>query len=73
MGGLPGDAEVEAITSVQHGQIVTQTLERLDGMDIWRLVLDVAAAEGATVELAAHIAGYGRKLSETWLYQWMKA
>ncbi|WP_160476642.1 glucan biosynthesis protein [Cereibacter sphaeroides] len=73
LGGLPGDAEVEAITSVQHGQIVTQTLERLDGMDIWRLVLDVAAAEGATVELAAHIAGYGRKLSETWLYQWMKA
>ncbi|MCE6953057.1 glucan biosynthesis protein G [Cereibacter sphaeroides] len=73
LGSLPPDAEIEAIASVQHGQIVTQTLERLDDMDIWRLVLDVAAPEGATVELAAHIAGYGRKLSETWLYQWNKA
>ncbi|WP_186312418.1 glucan biosynthesis protein [Cereibacter sediminicola] len=73
LGNLPRNAKVEAITSVQHGKIVMQTLERLDGMDIWRLVLDVAAAEGATVELASHIAGYGRKLSETWLYQWIKA
>lgn len=73
LGNLPPDADVQAVVSVQHGHIVMQTLERLDGIDIWRLVLDVAAPDGATVELGAHIAGYGRKLSETWLYQWNKA
>ena len=73
LGNLPGNAEVEAVVSVQQGEIVNQTLERLDGMDIWRLVLDVVAPAGATVELGAHIAGYGRKLTETWLYQWNKA
>ena len=41
--------------------------------DIWRLALDVKAEDGATVEMVAHVAGYGRKLSETWLYQWINA
>jgi glucans biosynthesis protein len=36
------------------------------------LVLDVVPGEKDTVELNAHIAGFDRKLSETWLYQWIK-
>jgi glucans biosynthesis protein len=52
---------------------VTQTLSPIGGTDMWRLVLDVAAPDGATVELSAHIAGYGRKLTELWLYQWVVA
>jgi len=36
-------------------------------------VLDVSTPAGSTVELGAHVTGYGRKLSETWLYQWVSA
>lgn len=68
---LPEGAEVKAVTTVSQGQIVTSTLSRLPGRDIWRLVLDVAGADGATVELGAHVSGFGRKLTETWLYQWI--
>jgi glucans biosynthesis protein len=42
-------------------------------VNVWRLVLDVMPDEGAVVEMGAHIAGFGRKLSENWLYQWVTA
>ncbi|MDH2326264.1 glucan biosynthesis protein G [Cereibacter sp. SYSU M97828] len=70
---LPSDAQLEAIVSVQNGEVAHTTLDRIPGTDMWRLVADVTAAEGAIVELGAHIAGYGRKLSETWLNQWINA
>ena len=75
LGNLPGDAgdDLKIVTTVTNGEIQTQTLSHIWGTDIWRLVLDVAAPKGATVELSAHIAGYDRKLTETWLYQWIKA
>jgi glucans biosynthesis protein len=73
LGTLPEDGKVEAVVTVSQGKIMTQTLSPIGGTDVWRLVLDVAAADGATVELSAHIAGYGRKLTELWLYQWVVA
>jgi len=73
LGTLSDGAKVEAVVTVSQGKIVTQTLSRIGGTDVWRLVLDVAAADGATAELSAHIAGYGRKLTELWLYQWVVA
>ncbi|WP_415182063.1 glucan biosynthesis protein [Phaeovulum sp.] len=73
MAKLPADSDIKAITSITGGTIVTQTLSLITG-GIWRLVLDVAAeGKGDTVELAAHIAGYGQKLSENWLYQWIRS
>ncbi|MDR5653217.1 glucan biosynthesis protein [Ruixingdingia sedimenti] len=68
---LPADADVKAVTSVLNGEIITTTMQRIAGTDIWRVVMDVAAKNGATVELGAHIAGYDRRLTETWLYQWI--
>ncbi len=68
---LPEDAKVEAVTTISAGEIVTSTLSKIAGTTIWRLVLDVAAPEGETVELGAHVKGYGRKLTENWLYQWI--
>jgi periplasmic glucans biosynthesis protein len=73
LGQLGEGAEVEAVVTVAEGEIATQTLLHIGGTDVWRLVLDVAAEEGATVELSAHVAGYGRKLTELWLYQWVVA
>lgn len=69
---MPGDSAVQPVVTVSNGKIVTQTLFKLTGTDIWRLVMDVSATAGSVVELTAHIAGYGRKLTEIWLYQWMK-
>lgn len=70
---LPADSEVEPMVTVHGGEITAQSIQRVWGSDIWRLALDVKAEEGATVELVAHLAGYGRKLTETWLYQWINA
>lgn len=70
---LPADAEIEPMLTVHNGDIISQSFQRVWGTDIWRLVVDVRAEAGATVELVAHVAGYGRKLSETWLYQWINA
>jgi glucans biosynthesis protein len=69
---MPGDSELKPVVTVSHGKIVTKTLFKVPGSDIWRLVLDVSAQSGSVVELTAHIAGYGRKLTEIWLYQWMR-
>ena len=73
LASLPPEAEVKAIVTISGGEIVHQALSEIPGTDFWRLVLDVSATAGATVELGAHITGYGRKLSENWLYQWVRA
>ena len=39
---------------------------------MWRLVFDVASEKGVVCELSAHVAGYGKKLSEVWMFQWVK-
>ncbi|WP_128254099.1 glucan biosynthesis protein [Falsirhodobacter deserti] len=70
---LPVDAKLDPVINVGNGTLEHSSLVRIPSTDMWRLVLDVRAGKGQVVELAAHIAGYGRKLSETWLYQWMNA
>ncbi len=70
---LSADAEISAEVSVSTGELVSKTLERLEDGRAWRLAIDVAADEGEVVELVAHLAGFGRKLSEIWLYQWIDA
>lgn len=75
MDSLGHDAaeDLSIVATAGKGEIVTKVLSRNNTDGIWRLVLDVRPTEGDTVELAAHIAGYGRKLTETWLYQWIHA
>lgn len=68
---MPADAKVEPVVTISGGQISVQTLSKIEGVNIWRLVIDVLPETGETVELVAHVAGYGRKLSEDWLYQWV--
>jgi glucans biosynthesis protein len=73
LASLPPDADVKAVVTIAGGEIVHQALSEIPGTDFWRLVLDISAAAGSTTEMGAHITGYGRKLSETWLYQWVSA
>jgi glucans biosynthesis protein len=70
---LPEDAKVNPVVTIGNGELTGTTLDKIPGTDMWRLVADVAAADGAIVELGAHVAGYDRKLTETWLYQWINA
>lgn len=68
---LPPDAEIEAVVNLSGGEVVSQSLSKIEGQPIWRLVIDAKGAQDAVVEMGAHIRGYGRKLTETWLYQWI--
>ncbi|WP_038074824.1 glucan biosynthesis protein [Thioclava pacifica] len=72
---LPGSAadKIKPVTHASKGKIVTQTLSKVEQDGVWRLVLDVSADGDAPVELSAHLSGFGRSLSETWLYQWNKS
>lgn len=72
LGALPPDSDVAAQLSVTRGEIVTHALSKVGGTDIWRLVADVVPEPGAATELIAYIEGYGERLSETWLYQWIE-
>jgi periplasmic glucans biosynthesis protein len=65
------DSMIQPIVTVANGEIAGMTLDKLAGTDIWRLAVDVSAADNAVVELSAHVAGYGQKLTEVWLYQWV--
>ena len=73
LASLPADAKVEAIVSISGGEIAVKTLSKIDGLNVWRLVVEVLPNTGKTIELRAHIAGFGRKLTENWLYQWVTA
>lgn len=72
LAALSADAPVTPKVIATGGEIMSMTLSKLDVSGDWRLVIDVAAPAGALVELSAHIAGFDRKLTEMWLYQWVK-
>lgn len=73
--GLPAavDPRPEAVVTCDGGTLRGQVLDALPDGTSWRLVLDVHAPAGSVVEMTAHLAGEGRRLSETWLYQWAHA
>ncbi len=74
MARLPADDQnFEAVVHVTGGETTHMHHERLAANGDWRLVLDVTPTGDGPVELSAHFAGYDRKLSEVWLYQWVRA
>lgn len=76
-GGLPGrlgpEAQLAPVAAVAGGTLLTATLDWLPEARVWRLVIDVEAGSDGVVELTAHLAGHGRKLSEDWVAQWTPA
>lgn len=57
--------------TANDGEIVTQSLQPIPGERVWRLVMDIAAEPGTTVEMTASLEGFGQQLTETWSYQWI--
>ena len=66
------DQEVKPVVTLSAGNADVVTLAKVAGQDMWRLVMDISSQPGEVVELSAHVAGYGRKLSEIWMFQWVK-
>jgi glucans biosynthesis protein len=73
LGQLPEDAAIEPVASVANAELLGVTLQKIPGTDIWRGVIDLRAEPGAVVEIGLHVAGYGQRLTENWLYQWINA
>lgn len=70
---LGAEAEIAPVVTVANGEVISNVLQRVPQNGVWRLFIDVRAEDDAVVELSAHLAGYGRKLTENWLYQWINA
>lgn len=65
--------QLEIVADVSGGTLKFSTISRIEANGLWRLVLDVEVNGTDLLELRAHVAGLGRKLTETWLYQWRAA
>jgi periplasmic glucans biosynthesis protein len=70
---LGPEAEITPVVSVTNAETTSIVLQRVPQTGVWRLFIDLRAGNDAVVEMSAHLAGYGRKLSENWLYQWINA
>ncbi|MET3925049.1 glucan biosynthesis protein G [Devosia sp. 2618] len=66
----PSSTPLDVLSNVSGGIIRTSTLSRVEANGAWRLVLDVETDGKSPLELKAYLIGVGRKLTETWLYQW---
>ncbi len=70
---LEPEAAVNPVVSVANGELTSTTLQHIAETGVWRVAIDVTADDDAVVELSVHLAGFGRKLTEDWLYQWINA
>lgn len=74
LGGMPNDAEVAPVVWTSAGTVTGVVLHKVPeaATDRWRLVIDLDGGDADLIEMSAHVAGYGRKLSESWMYQWVR-
>ncbi len=76
LAGSPEDAVFEPVVTLSAGDIDHVTFfkvpEEETDVSLWRLVIDVDGGDEPVIEISAHIAGYGRKLTEIWMYQWLR-
>lgn len=70
---LEPQAPLSPVVSVANGEATSVTVQQIAETGVWRVSIDVTAEDGAVVELSVHLAGFGRKLTEDWLYQWINA
>ncbi len=69
--GLGEDAEVTARVSVSNGKVQHKILNKLQGSDVWRLILDIRRKDAdEPVEINAALLLGEDRLSEIWTYQW---
>lgn len=67
--GLTRQSGVEAVVDVSPGQASAVAAYPVVGANRWRLMFDVEALPGATIDLRAFLRKGGNALSETWIHQ----
>lgn len=76
-GGSLGDMDPKApvipVVTTSAGEISDMVLHKIDDAPRrWRLFFDVDGQDADLIELTAHVAGEDRKLTEVWLFQWLR-
>lgn len=73
LGGLDPEAELFPVVTTSAGEISNTVLHKIeDAEHRWRLFFDVDGQDFELIELMAHVADGERKLSEVWLFQWLR-
>lgn len=70
---LAADSAVQANVTASHGKIMHSTVSRIEADGAWRVVIDYAPDDGTPVEFTAYLTRNGKRISETWHYQWRKS
>lgn len=63
-------ASVTPNLSILNGEFIRTDLKKVSGENIWRFVADVKSTTNNPVELSVYLSVAGRRLTETWSYQW---
>jgi len=69
---LSADSGVEASVSVSRAEIVHSGVSRVEANGAWRLVVDLMPEGDGPVEMNGYLSLDGKRLSETWAYQWRR-
>jgi len=72
LGNLSADSNVEASISVTRAEIVHSAVSRVEANGAWRLAIDLMPEGDAPVEMSGYLTLDGKRLSETWAYQWRR-
>ncbi|WP_299049022.1 glucan biosynthesis protein G [uncultured Tateyamaria sp.] len=74
LGMMDEDANVTPIVTHSAGEIAGMVLHKVRdaAKPTWRLFIDIDGGDADLIELTAHVADETQKLSETWLFQWLR-
>ncbi|MEM8656423.1 MAG: glucan biosynthesis protein G [Pseudomonadota bacterium] len=74
LGMMDEDADVTPVVTHSAGEITGMVLHKVTDAanPTWRLFIDIDGGDEELIELTAHIADDAQKLSETWLFQWLR-
>ena len=74
LGQIAEDADLTPIISHSAGTLAGVVLHKVLDAETptWRLIMDIDGGEAPLIELTAHVRDATRKLSETWVYQWVR-
>ena len=73
LGDLDPDAEVQPVVTASNGEISGMVLHKIeDAEHRWRLFFDIDGQDEDLIEISAHVADADRKLTEIWVYQWLR-
>ncbi|MEL6466484.1 MAG: glucan biosynthesis protein G [Pseudomonadota bacterium] len=74
LGLMDEDADVTPVVTHSAGEITGMVLHKIKdaAKPSWRLFIDIDGGDHDLIELTAHVADETQKLSETWLFQWLR-